>query len=110
MAGIVGVFVDRLLIGRFGFGVVFLLRIGVAQQIVNVGRRRIAGSFFEEVDGFLGPAFIHQELAKLLKGGAVVGIALQNSAKNFFGFVVAIFESIQTRQPKGGKRIIRLNL
>ena len=104
MAGIVGIPVHRLLVGLLRFRVILLLRIGVAQQIIDVGRGRIARGFLEQVDGVLRAAFVDQKLAELLKSGSVVGIVLQDAAKHFFGFVVAVLEPIKPRKPQERKR------
>src|SRR5271165_4999844 len=95
MTGIIGILVHRLAVGLRRFRVILLLRVGIPQQVVGVGRRGVPGCFLQQVNRLLGLAFVDQQLAELFQGLPVVGIMIQDSAQHLFRFVVAIFEAIQ---------------
>ncbi len=105
MAGIVRIELDGLAVGIFGLGIVFRLRVGIAQQIVDIGRGGIAGRARQQIDRFLRAAFVDQQLAQLFERGAVVRLALDQTAQHLFGFRMAILEAVKAREPQRRIRV-----
>ena len=95
-------------IGGFGFGEIFGLRVGVAEQIEEDGRRIATRHAFEQRNGFGRFAFVEQKLRELFDGGLIFGIGLQNAAQYFFGLVVLIAQAIKAREPERGFGVGRL--
>ena len=97
-------------IGGFGFGEIFGLRVGVAEQIEQDGRGIVARHVFEQRDGFAGFAFVEEELRELFDGGLVFWIGFQDAVEDVFGFVVLVAQAIEAREPESGFGVGRLEL
>ena len=95
-------------IGGFGFGEIFRLRVGVAEEIEKDGRGIVVRHVFEQRNGFGGFAFVEQKLRELFDGGLVFGVGFQDAAEDVFGFVVLVAEAIEAREPERGFGVGRL--
>ena len=70
----------------FGFREIVCLRVGIAKQIVECGRRRPRVHPFQETNRFAGFVLVEKKLRKQFESLIVVRIFVEQRAQNLLGF------------------------